>query len=242
MTKNQVETKTAQQIAEERVAAEETALREERVAELAREEEDRRGAEARERKREEARQHAAEEARKLAGKRLELEQAAEEQAAALVETLQALVALDADHRRAIGASGGSVPTMPVVGLVAGWLSSVFKPLGMHLGGDAFDGASLSDRDTLTPAQPGSPRYASPEELEEAVRMAAKKRAERDDLVRAGKARAMLESLRKTHTRLRDEYRKPISFDLVASRTGGWKNNVLTPEEIEEFKASIEERA
>ena len=252
MTKNQVETMiepglnpgsmTPQQLAEERVAAEEASRREERVAELQREEEGRRAQEARELAREEAQRLAGEEARKLAACRLEIEQAAEVKVAELVETLQALTSLDAEHRQALAASGRPVPTMLVGGLLYGWLSSVFKPLDIHLGMDPYDGVSLEERDTLTPVPPDSERYVAPEELERAERERAAKRAEHAELVRAGKARTMLANLKKTHARLRSEYKQPVSFERVTSRVGGWEGSVLTPEELAEARAEVEEPA
>lgn len=107
------------------------------------------------REKEEARRR--EEAERLGEKRRVLEVRAEEEAAALVSTLEELLALDPVHVSAVAAAYGRVPeqrsslTFPRV--LLGWFIGRFKAVVPGIGFDSWEGnPPLRERDALTPGE------------------------------------------------------------------------------------------
>lgn len=124
-----------------------------------------------ERRREEARKAEERERRRrveaaenLGQKRLALELKAEEQAGALLSTLQELLELDPRHERAVRAAHGKAPaqfvSMPFERVLSDWFRGRFG--GTHglfpvIGHDVRDGLGLVERDALTPPADASPK-------------------------------------------------------------------------------------
>ena len=107
--------------------------------------------EAQERQQERLRARATE----LGAKRLQLEERAEEEAAALIATLQELLALDPGHARALQAAYGKAPqqlySWTFSRLLRDWFMDRFNKVVPGIGFPVREGLALAEYDALTPA-------------------------------------------------------------------------------------------
>ncbi len=99
----------------------------------------------------------------MGNKRRELEVLAEEKAAALVSTLEELLALDPDHRRAVEAAFGEAPhqlwSRTFSRELADWFRGRFNAIVPIPGNDLREGLTLPERDALTPGEARSQENA-----------------------------------------------------------------------------------
>lgn len=262
MAKTNTKTKTPQEIAEEQVAAEEAARRESRIAEIAAEEEVKQEAERAEREAAEARKKAATEAHNLAEKRKPIEDRIAAKIAEIAPDLEELIALHDEHRKTLRESldpeynvsvrdGIRFTPTPdwarsnhdvrdtIRPYLEGSLSALYRKAKAPTG-------TLAELDPLTPLdsedQAGRPAGDYPwERLEEEKRKVAESRDAEQEQRRAHDARRKLEALTERHKRVRSGYGRPVGFsELVMPEERRELYNLCTEEEIEEFKAEIEE--
>jgi len=146
-------TESVREAAERRIEQEERERRDGRLAELEQQERERRDRERREQEAERRLQEARRKAAELGARRRELEDEAEEKAADLARTLGELSAVDREHTRVLSSTGDLPAGVPLLHRTLGrWLTA---RLAAYLGGpnattDPYSGASLAERDPLTP--------------------------------------------------------------------------------------------
>lgn len=257
MTENQVETRSQldREATEALDASAAAKARLSRVSEVDRMVSDRREERDQERRRafaaEETRQRHEDRAEELRKERRKLEEKAEKEAEKLKGTLVSLRELHEEHSREYAQAGGKarLAATPFGFTLTQWFGGVFAgsfkqgPIPTA-GGDVHNGGmSLVERDNWTTEGAGgfAGDHVTPEEREKAEREVSEKRAEREERVRAGQARKNLEALEKRHERMRQEYKRPVRFeDLVKGEERDRILNLLTTEELETFKASIDE--
>lgn len=138
------------------------------ATELAEERRREREEERRSKDEEKRREKARKEAEKLGEERLALEERAEEEATALLATLQELKSFDIEHRRAWAAVEGNAPQKvfsdfprELSAWFRGRFNAGFEGAVPGIGTDPFEGKSLPERDPLTPE--ASPKVAKDSE-------------------------------------------------------------------------------
>ena len=145
---------TVEATARRRYEEEESRARQERIEALEAEEQGRREREAADRRREEAMAAAREKAAELGVRRRELEERAEAELEAVIRTLDELAGVDKEHVRELDAAKLLSPTTPPLRrTLPRWVSAKMGAYSPGATIDAHGGASLAERDPLTPAKP-----------------------------------------------------------------------------------------